>query len=84
MKYYKIHSWQRPTQYEEVEIERETEDSVWINGYRHAKIKQTEYYFRTLSELRGFMIHRYQASIDTIKKQLDGGGRSSERGSINS
>ena len=49
----------------EVEIERETESSVWINGSRSAKVTSWERYFDSFAEAKAYLTEDKQRKIET-------------------
>lgn len=59
MKFYKARNstWDT-TKIEEVEVERATPDSVWINGRRNAKRSGYDNYFDSHDEAKAFLLEK--------------------------
>lgn len=56
---------------EEVEIDRETESSVWINGSRVAKIGVYGSYHDTWEEAHQRLLALAQRDVDTLRRRLE-------------
>lgn len=54
-----------------VEIEKETESSVWINGCRRAKISTYENYFDSWDDAKQFLMDHAQKRVDSLRLQLE-------------
>ena len=67
MVFYKI-TWDEDIK--EVEVERETEKCVWINGYRFSKISEYECFFKTKSAAYQHLIARVDGSIDRDNRRI--------------
>ena len=55
-----------------VEVERETNASVWINGKRDDKKNRIISYFDTFDEAKEWMIHSKKEYIKQVEKTLEG------------
>lgn len=55
---------------ETVEVERETNFTVWIKGRKWSKKNKYEEYFDTFEEARESLVNRYQFELKTLKAQL--------------
>jgi hypothetical protein len=53
-----------------VEIERETESCVWINGRKNNKTSSYECYHDTPEQAKQWIINRAQTELDAVKCQL--------------
>jgi len=70
MKYYKTKSnWPEAKIYE-VEVERESKDSVWINGRRNAKVSTYDCYFPTWDECYMFLLGKGESRLRAAKERL--------------
>ncbi len=54
----------------EVEVERETDKTVWINGRRNAKISEWHNYFDTRGEAKGHLIKLQTTICRNLKDRL--------------
>lgn len=72
MKYYKARTYGNPAVYEEVEVERESVNSVWIKGACLRKKTDHERYFKTLSELRKYRIDKINNKISMLEDDIAG------------
>lgn len=54
-----------------VEVERETESSVWVDGRRNAKSGQYANYFDTWLEAKSFLLCEAAADVVNAKSKLD-------------
>lgn len=72
MKKYKVElgSWAR-ARIDEVEIERETEHSVWIGGHRHVKHTSSTNYFNTFEKAHKELMKVAEQKVSSAKYQLD-------------
>jgi hypothetical protein len=52
---------------QKVEIERETDSYVWINGYRSRKKSEYECFFDTFIEAKEFLIKKAEMSVDSCQ-----------------
>ena len=55
-----------------VEVERETNASVWINGSREDKKNRLVSYFDTFDEAKDWMIHSKKAYMKQVENTLEG------------
>ena len=55
----------------EVEVERETESSVWINGRRSAKKSDWHSYFDDYFEAKGFLVEMATIKLGYARDNLD-------------
>tara|TARA_R110000803_G_scaffold208016_1_gene276362 strand:- start:98 stop:349 length:252 start_codon:yes stop_codon:yes gene_type:complete len=69
MKKYLTGNWRELIK--EVETERETDSSVWINGNRFAKDSKYEKYHNTFKEAKAFLLKGAMSSIRATRKQLE-------------
>lgn len=56
---------------ETVEVDRESENSVWINGQRRAKRSDWDNYFPTFDEAKAFVIHEMESGVDSARRELE-------------
>ena len=63
-----------------VDVDRETESSVWVNGRRRAKNGDYVSYFDTWEEARNHLLSKVQVKIDAARRRLQ--GLNSEFGNI--
>ena len=66
---YKAEIWHN--QIYEVEVERETENSVWINGRRSAKQTSDACYFDTWEEARDYKLSNAQDEVERARSALE-------------
>lgn len=55
---------------EKVEVERETESSVWVNGMRNAKVSKWHIYFDYFDDAKDHQIAKVQREIDISSARL--------------
>lgn len=55
----------------EVEIERENDNWVWINGKRFAKRSTYESYHDTYEQARGYLVAKQQEEVEHRQRALD-------------
>jgi hypothetical protein len=55
---------------EEVEVERETESSVWIDGLRFAKRSECYNYYGTWAEAKAALLKNQQLIVNSLKLSL--------------
>lgn len=55
---------------EEVECDRETENSVWINGGRRAKIGERETFHDTFEQAKEMLIMRASRELESARSTL--------------
>lgn len=67
--WYSITEYQRRPQ--PVPVERYTDDSVWIKGQRHARIKTWEGIFQTETEAWEWVISKAVGRRDSARRSLD-------------
>jgi hypothetical protein len=53
-----------------VEVERESEQNVWVNGGRTAKRSSYKNYFDTWAEAHTFLIKRSESSLESARRML--------------
>lgn len=53
-----------------VEVERATEQCVWINGRRNAKISDYDNYFETWEEAQAWLIEHCESAVVHARNQL--------------
>jgi hypothetical protein len=58
--------WPKP-----IEIERFTDDSVWINGRRNKRITSWAAYYPTIDEALGQMERRLKTTLDSAERTLN-------------
>ena len=56
---------------EKIEIDRETDKSVWVNGQRQAKAGGYYAYFDTFGEAKGFLITTVLAEIRNAENSIN-------------
>lgn len=56
---------------ETVEVERETEASVWINGQRNAKRTEYHSYFDTFAEAKQHLLDLAEKSVNSAQLRLE-------------
>ena len=54
-----------------VEVEKETDQSVWVEGYRHAKKSQYHQYHDTWEEAHGYLLSQVQSRVDSARMILE-------------
>jgi hypothetical protein len=54
-----------------VEIERETENSVWISGRRHSKMSDYHCYFETWDDAHAHLRQTREQRVLNARRQLD-------------
>ena len=67
---YKVNYYWRP-EVEKVEVEKETESSVWIKGRREAKEAQYHAFFDTFQEAKDFLIDVFEKKARSVRRQLE-------------
>jgi hypothetical protein len=70
MKKYRVNIGWGDARIEEVEVERETEMSIWINGDRHAKRSDSLNYFTSYNEAYGTLLDKAEKKVSLQKNQL--------------
>jgi hypothetical protein len=72
MKKYKTDScqWIISGKIEEVEVERETASSIWINGRRNSKVGDFYMYFDTWDDAHAFLKKRCDEKVAYAKNQV--------------
>lgn len=53
-----------------VEVERETEQSVWINGRKNAKVTTDSFISDTFDEAKTWMVRQFQEKFDREQRAL--------------
>ena len=56
---------------EEIEVERETDSSVWINGRRNAKNSSLHKYCDTWGEAHLFLLEKAERSLESARRSLE-------------
>lgn len=56
---------------QEIEVEKETDASVWVNGSRRAKRSMTEAYFGTWDEAYDYLLHVANLRIEDARKNVE-------------
>jgi hypothetical protein len=56
---------------EEVEVERESKSSVWINGRRNAKRSDYHNYFDTWLDAKQAIVNRQESRCASLRRQLE-------------
>lgn len=69
MKKYKVIG--RSASIKEVEVERETEHSIWINGYRHAKFSEGVAFYDTYPEAREALVKIAEGRLRVIRREVE-------------
>ena len=62
-----------------VEVERETEASVWVNGRRCAKRADYHNYFDTWEEAKAFLVEEAERALTGAHRRLDAARSELER-----
>ena len=56
---------------EAVEVERETEASVWVNGQRNGKRTEYHSYFNTFKEAKQYLLDIAERSVNSARLNLE-------------
>lgn len=56
---------------EEVEVERETDSSVWVSGRRRSKISEFESFFETWDEAHRHLMAVSHSKVDAARRDLE-------------
>lgn len=67
---YKATGFYRP-EIKEVEVERETDSSVWISGRRRGKITDFESFFDTWEDAHSHLLKLSRANVDGARRHLE-------------
>lgn len=68
---YRIAKWREgSSEIIKVEIERETDSSVWIRGHRQGKNTESHQYLDTWKEGESILKERAESYLDTCKNRL--------------
>ena len=78
MKKYLVTLWYRSL-IREIEVERETESSVWIKGRRLAKFSNYEKYFSTWEDAHTFLLFEANKRKDLAERNLNDANRTIEK-----
>lgn len=71
MKYFKTrYRHYNSNHIEEIEADRESDSSIWINGERRAKRTEHDNYFRTYQEAKDWLIEEATKEIRTHESRL--------------
>jgi hypothetical protein len=60
--------WQ---QIEAVDVEKESDCFVWINGRRNAKTSSYECYFRTFDDAKAYLLDKAECKVAVAQSTLD-------------
>ena len=73
MKKYKTGStnWGVEAKIEEVEVDRETESSVWVNGNRLQKSTEYHTYHDTWDAAHSYLLERAKNKVEYARRQLE-------------
>lgn len=71
MKYYKVRKGIYATHIEPCEVDRVTDNSVFINGKRNAKFSEWHNYLPTFEASKNFLIHDAKSQVQTAQSRLD-------------
>lgn len=63
--------WDLEARIERVEIERETEKSVWICGNRNAKRSEWYNYYDTWEDAHKALLNQQKACVDSLRLRLE-------------
>ena len=66
---YKCNNWE--VKITKVEVERETDKCVWINGRRNSKESEYDNFFDTFEEAKEFIIGFGERKVAQAKKRLE-------------
>ena len=67
---YKTRFFSLSVEIEKVEVERETEHSVWIDGRKLAKMSSYYSFFKTFEEAKKFLLKNADNRIEIAKSEL--------------
>lgn len=56
---------------ETVEVERETDSSVWINGRRNAKTTSWDKYWDSWEEAHAYLLEKAERSLQSARRSLE-------------
>jgi hypothetical protein len=72
MKLYKTNNWSttRPIDEIELEVEKETDSTMWVNGKRMVKKTEMNCYFKTYNEAKNYLILMKKDKITKIETSL--------------
>ena len=56
---------------EEIDVERETDSSVWINGRRSAKNSSWHKYWDSWEEAHAFLLEKAEKSLQSARRSLE-------------
>lgn len=59
------------TRIDKVEVEKETDKSVWVDGRSFRKLSGYECYFDTFEEAKSYYLERAGSKVISAKKQLE-------------
>lgn len=62
--------WDSDARIEEVDVERETEASIWINGQRSAKRSEWSNYYDTWEDAKSALLAAQQRRVEQLRSQL--------------
>lgn len=69
-RYVTAHKWRDP-EISKVEIDKETEKSIWINGRRYAKASSYESYFDSWNEAAQSALSVHKKIANEVESRLD-------------
>lgn len=61
----------RNNQIEEIEVERETANSVWVDGSRHAKDTSWHKYFDSWDAAHAYLLGKAESDLESARKSLE-------------
>ena len=62
--------WDAAAEIIEVEVEKETDKSVWINGSRNAKVSEDANYYDTWEEAKDALVVCQKSRVNRLRSQL--------------
>ena len=65
--------WSAKAEITTVEVERETDHNVWINGRRHNKRSEYDDYFDSFDQAKSALLHCQNSINSSTEKQLKEG-----------
>ena len=54
----------------EVEVQKETDLSVWVNGHRESKDTRYSKYSDTFDDAKNYLVKRIESKIESLSRQL--------------
>lgn len=68
MKLYKVEGKEK---IKEVESERQSDKSLWINGNRHNWISDWNAFFLTYSDAKNYLIKHWESEVNSAQRNLN-------------